>query len=137
MRRECYDKMCTLNHLLHTKRDRRDGRGEDRPAQNRTRKAHSQVAGDRAEDFNSKRPKQAAGNRNRNPTEKFSKPEERVTHDFLEMKLEVLKAEIQQSVMIQLMDLKSFLKQQCGSGEKPQNPWGLAGTQPLYQTFAY
>jgi hypothetical protein len=130
------DRVCILKFQQHTKRDRREERGEDRSIQERTRKANSQAAGDRAEDFNSKRPRQTTGNRNINLAEKFSQPDERVTHDFLDKKLEVLKAEIQQSVMIQLMDLKSFLQRQFGAGEKPHNPWGIAGTQPLYQTFA-
>ena len=137
-RRECYDKQCSLVHLLHTKRDRGEstsppGRG-DRSVQGRTRKAPSQAPGGRTEEFNSKRPRQEPGNRNEK--EACAQPDERVTQDFLEKKLEVLKAEIQQSVMLQLMEFKSFLERQCGTGLKPNNPWGLAGTKPLYQTFA-
>ena len=136
-RRECYDKQCSLTHLLHTKRDRvaepsppvREGA---KAGQDRSRKAYSQAVGGRAEEFNSKRPRPAPGKWS--STEKVAQPDERVTQDFLERKLEVLKAEIQQSVMLQLMEFKSFLERQCG--EKPHNPWGLAGTKPLYQTFA-
>eukprot|EP00116_Pleurobrachia_bachei_P009840 sb/3470102/ len=152
-RRQCYNNQCKMTHLLHTKRVREDTQDSWRTdARNRKSFANAIDATDTA--FRAKRQRNMTEPEKRGEpvTKEFlletlgkiktepprkemqkEKKNEPITKDFLLNILEGMKAEIKQSVVLQLMEFKTQVVDPVAGSKGPV--WGSAGVHPMYHSF--